>query len=240
MLSQLCQLPGTTNRAELRQQIHRLENDPLVDGILVQLPLPVHLAADGGIDLQYELSPEKDADGFSYGNLGRLWSGQGRVAPCTPKGVMNLLEHFRISVAGKSAVVVGRSLIVGKPMAQLLLQSDATVTICHSRTPNISEITRRADIVVVAAGKQGLLGREDFAKGAVVIDVGIHGSGLAGARIQGDVRPEGLEDWLSAATPVPGGVGPMTIATLLENTMILAETRALRLAKEASDGGENE
>ena len=136
---------------------------------------------------------------------------------------MSILEHFKIDPAGKRAVVVGRSNIVGKPMAYLLSEANATVTICHSRTPDLSERTREGDIVVVAAGRQGLLGKQDFKQGAVVIDVGMHGTGQGTSGLSGDVRYSELGSWVSAATPVPGGVGPMTITTLLENTVTLAE-----------------
>jgi len=185
------------------------------------LPLPKGLD-DSWINAN--LNPLKDADGFTFGSLGRLWSGHPLVAPCTPQGVMNLLSHYGISVAGRRACVVGRSSIVGKPMAHLLTMADATVTICHSKTPALKEHTRAAEIVIVAAGRREFLGRDDFQKGAVVVDVGMHGSGQ-GQGLAGDVRFAELQDWASAATPVPGGVGPMTIATLLENTVTLAEAR---------------
>lgn len=222
MKSQILQWPEDISIEAFKMQLQQLEASDGVDGILVQLPLPAHLKS---IDLGTEVDEAKDADGFSYGNLGLMVAGKVRVAPCTPMGVMSILSHYKIPVAGRRAVVVGRSLIVGKPMALLLLDADATVTVCHSKTPNLEEITRQAEIVVVAAGKREFLGRSAFAKGAVVIDVGIHGTG-AGGKICGDVRFEELKDWASAATPVPGGVGPMTITTLLENTMALAELRS--------------
>ncbi len=215
------ELPSTTTQAELNSQIDRLNADDNVDAVLVQLPLPKGLNED---EINARLSPWKDADGFSFESLGRLWAGDPVVSPCTPQGVMNLLSHYKIPVKGKYAVVVGRSNIVGKPMAHLLTMADATVTLCHSKTTHLTEYTQKADIVVVAAGRRHLLGREDFKQGAVVIDVGMHGSG-EGKGIAGDVRWHELEDWVSAATPVPGGVGPMTIATLLENAVTLAEKR---------------
>lgn len=221
MRSTKIDLPATLTQEQLNQTLDRLNADDGVDGILVQLPLPAHLDED---EVNRRLVAEKDSDGFTFEVLGHLWAGQKLVAPCTPQGVMSILEHYGIDVAGKYAVVVGRSMIVGKPMAHLLTEADATVTICHSRTKDLSSFTREADIVVVAAGKKHLLGREDFKKDAVVIDVGMHGSG-EGKGLAGDVRFDELEGWAKAATPVPGGVGPMTITTLLENTMWLAESR---------------
>lgn len=220
--SQVRRLPADISIDDFRRELGRIESDESVDGLLVQLPLPEQLK---DVDMGSELSVEKDADGFTYGNLGLMIGGRLQVAPCTPMGVMSILEYYKIPVEGKHAVVVGRSLIVGKPMALLLLEANATVSICHSKTKNLHDITRQGDIVVVAAGRREFLGRDAFKKGAVVVDVGIHGSG-EGKKIRGDVRFEELADWASAATPVPGGVGPMTITTLLENTMTLAEIRA--------------
>lgn len=217
-------LPSLISQTELETVLEKLNKDEGVDGILVQLPLPKGLKPERILE---KLKPEKDADGLTYASLGYLWAGRPFVKPCTPSGVMRILEYYKIPVAGKSAVVVGRSNIVGKPMAHLLTEADATVTICHSKTPNMREVTSKADIVVVAAGKAGLLGRDDFRKGSVVIDVGMHGSG--GGKLQGDVRFEELDGHVHAATPVPGGVGPMTIACLLENTMTLAEKRRAKV-----------
>lgn len=221
MDSQVLTWPEDIALADFRSRLKVLDSDPAVDGILVQLPLPAHLKS---VDLGTELDDARDADGFTYGNLGLLVGGRVRVAPCTPMGVMSILKHYSIPVAGKKAVVVGRSLIVGKPMGLLLLDADATVTYCHSKTPDLEEVTRTGDIVVVAAGKREFLGRSAFREGVVVVDVGIHGTGQ-GSSICGDVRFSELEGWASAATPVPGGVGPMTITTLLENTVTLAEIR---------------
>lgn len=215
-------LPDQTTQAELLNTVKKLNEDQGVDAVLVQLPLPKHLSNDEVLE---NLSADKDADGLTYTSLGYFFAGRARVRSCTPAGVMKILEHYKISVAGKRAVVVGRSNIVGKPMAMMLTEADATVTLCHSRTPNLREYTSQADIVVVAAGKAHLLGKDDFKKGAVVIDVGIHGSG-SGQGLRGDVRFEELKDWASAATPVPGGVGPMTITMLLDNTCRLAEQKA--------------
>jgi methylenetetrahydrofolate dehydrogenase (NADP+)/methenyltetrahydrofolate cyclohydrolase len=222
MKSTRIDLAKTTTQEELNQCLDKLNSDDSVDAVLVQLPLPTHLKAE---DVLLRLRPDKDADGLTYFSLGLLWGGHGKIAPCTPKGVMRILEHYNIPVEGKKAVVVGRSNIVGKPMAYLLTEANATVTVCHSRTPNISEVTRTADIVVVAAGKRHLLGREDFKKDSVVIDVGMHGTGEGKSGLAGDVRFSELKDWVYAATPVPGGVGPMTITILLENAVTLAEQR---------------
>lgn len=217
------ELPASSTEAEVMALVEKLNHDSKVDGILVQLPLPRHLNSDAIIS---KIRPEKDPDGLTIGNLGLLFAGKKRVAPCTPWGVMAILEHYDIEVAGRHAVVVGRSNIVGKPMAQLLLEADATVTICHSRTKDLEMITRAADLVVVAAGKPRFLGRSAFREGAVVIDVGIHRptSGEFAGKLCGDVRFEELEGHVSAATPVPGGVGPMTIQMLMENTVHLAES----------------
>lgn len=218
-------LPAEITQQALNDTIRKLNETDNVDGILVQSPLPKNqsngLSETEILDI---ISPEKDVDGFTFKNLGYLWGGKEVVAPCTPKGVMTILQHYQINLEGINAVVVGRSNIVGKPMAHLLTGANATVTVCHSKTPNIRAITKLADLVVVAAGKKHLLGKDDFKQGAVVIDVGIHGSGSGGS-VTGDVNPQGLDGWLKAVTPVPGGVGPMTITTLLENTVILAEKR---------------
>jgi methylenetetrahydrofolate dehydrogenase (NADP+) / methenyltetrahydrofolate cyclohydrolase len=219
MKSTKIELPSSTSEAELDQLINRLNSDASVDGVLVQLPLPKHLHEKS---VNERLSPQKDADGLTYQALGHLWAGDPFVAPCTPQGIMNILQHYQIAVSGKRVVVVGRSNIVGKPMAHLLTMANATVTLCHSHTKNLREYTTQADLVVVAAGKKHLLGKDDFKKGAVVIDVGMHGSGQ-GQGVTGDVRLDELKDWAFAVTPVPGGVGPMTITTLLENTLNLAE-----------------
>lgn len=215
-------LPAGTSQHELNTKIQSLNNAEDVDGILVQFPLPNHLSADEVLSL---VAPAKDADGLTYASLGYFFAGKPFVKPCTPEGVMTILQRYRISVEGLKAVVVGRSNIVGKPMAQLLTEANATVTVCHSKTKNLSDYTRQADLVVVAAGKARLLGKEDFKKDSIVVDVGMHRNG-PGGKLCGDVRFEELDGWVKAATPVPGGVGPMTIAILLQNTCILAEKRA--------------
>lgn len=222
ILSTIHGLPAESTQEQLSQLIKKLNEDSLVDAVLVQLPLPAHLSSEIVLG---ELSAEKDADGLTYSSLGYFFAGKPIVKPCTPAGVMKILEHYQIPVSGKKAVVIGRSNIVGKPMAMLLTEANATVTLCHSKTRNLSEEVRQADIVVVAAGKARFIGKEDIKKDAVVIDVGMHGSG-SGKGLCGDVRFEELENWARAATPVPGGVGPMTITMLLENTCLLAERRA--------------
>ena len=218
--SRLIRLEQTTSQQELLGVIKQLGQDQDVDGILVQLPLPDHIQADVIIEA---VPVAKDVDGFTATSLGQLVVGQSKVAACTPHGIMRILSHYNLSVAGKKVVVIGRSRIVGKPMSLMLLQANATVTICHSQTQDLESITRQADVVIVAAGKARFLGREAFKKDSVVIDVGMHGSGQG--QLCGDVRFEELENWVKAASPVPGGVGPMTIASLLENVCTLAEAK---------------
>lgn len=225
MHSEHIELPASVSQADLLKTIARLNEQKSIDGILVQLPLPKAMDSDLVLDA---ITPEKDPDGLTTGNLGRLMAGRTRVAPCTPWGVMAILEHYKVPLKGRRACVVGRSNIVGKPMAQLLLQADATVTICHSRTMDLAARTREAEIVVVAAGQPRFLGREAFAQDAVVIDVGMHRptEGEFAGKLCGDVRTEELDGLVRAVTPVPGGVGPMTIQMLMENTVRLAELRA--------------
>ncbi len=221
------ELKVTATSAEILATVAKLNQDPLVDGILVQLPLPQNINETEVVE---SISPEKDPDGLTTANLGLLFAGRKRVAPCTPWGVMAILDHYKIAVAGKRAVVIGRSNIVGKPMAQLLLEANATVTICHSRTADLARHTRDAEIVVVAAGKERFIGKDHFAKGAVIIDVGMHRptTGAYAGKLCGDVKFEELDGYASAATPVPGGVGPMTIQMLMENTVTLAELSGKR------------
>ena len=220
MESHIHNLAAEVSEAKLLKLIQSLNANSKVDGILVQMPLPAQISSQKVLDM---ISPMKDADGLTPLSTGLLWSGQPGVRSCTPQGVIHILEHYKIPIAGQHAVVIGRSQIVGKPMAGLLLEKDATVSICHSRTKNLEQITCQGDIVVVAAGKPRFLGKSAFKKGAVVIDVGIHGTGTGRDNICGDVKIEELVDWASAVTPVPGGVGPMTITCLLENTILLAE-----------------
>lgn len=220
LLSKKIILDRAASESEILDAVKKMNLDPEVDGFLVQLPLPKNLNTEKILDA---ISPLKDADGLHPENLGLLWAGRERVVPCTPQGVMHLLEHYNVKLAGKNAVVVGRSQIVGKPMAHLLVQADATVTVVHSKTENLKQYLQGADVVVVAAGRANMFGREDFKEGAVVVDVGIHR--LSSGVLCGDVRYSELQGWAAAATPVPGGVGPMTITCLLENTIRLAELR---------------
>lgn len=218
------ELSGHATQDEVLQTVRKLNGDDNVDGILVQLPLPAHLDANAIVEA---ISPEKDPDGLTTANLGLLFAGRKRVAPCTPWGVMSILAHHNIAVAGKRVVVIGRSNIVGKPMAQLLTDANATVTLCHAKTQDLYHHTRDAEIVVVAAGKPRFIGKDAFAKDAVVVDVGIHRpqTGDFAGKLCGDVRYDELDGHVAAATPVPGGVGPMTIQMLMENTVTLAEKR---------------
>jgi len=206
-------LPQDIPQAQLEDTIMFLNSDPAIDGILLQLPLPKGLDSQRCLDL---ISPSKDVDGFHPVNMGRLALGLPCLRSCTPAGIMTLMERHGIDVAGKKAVVIGRSNIVGKPLALMLLQKNATVTICHSRTKNIAQEVQSADIVLAAVGIPKFVTRDMVRPGAVVIDVGINRteSGLVG-----DCDFEGLKDVAQAMTPVPGGVGPMTIAQLLVNTL---------------------
>lgn len=225
MNSQQINLPASCTQEQLEAKIEVLNRDDKVHAILVQLPLPRHLSEVRALD---KISALKDVDGLHIENQGLLWAGRPRTIPCTPHGVMKILEHYKIVIAGKRAVVIGRSQIVGKPMASLLLAANASVSICHSKTKDLNAYTSQAEIVVVAAGIERFLGKDAFAKGAVVIDVGMHRpqSGAFAGKLCGDVRYEELAEWVSAATPVPGGVGPMTIQMLMENTLLLAELKS--------------
>ncbi len=225
-------LPADTPQKELEAIIDRLNADPSIDGILVQLPLPSGIEKE---TILYRIDPAKDVDGFHPVNVGKLVIGLETLAPCTPTGIMTLLDRYHIPVSGKNAVVLGRSLIVGKPMALLLMARDATVTVCHSRTAHLMEETRRADIVVAAMGKPLMVNRDFIKPGAVVIDVGI--SRNQEGKLVGDVDYAAVAPVASAITPVPGGVGPMTIATLLDNTIrafCLREGISLQLARTPS------
>ncbi len=192
--------------------VRELNDREDVDGILVQLPLPAHMDEDKVIQT---ISPKKDVDGFHPQSVGALSIGQPGFVSCTPAGVIQLLKRSGVEIEGKECVIVGRSNIVGKPMALLMLRENATVTVCHSRTKDLKEVTRRADILIVAIGKPGFITKEYVKEGAVVIDVGIHRG--ADNKLCGDVDFEGVEPVASAITPVPGGVGPMTIAMLMNN-----------------------
>lgn len=215
--STIIRLPEVCTQEELENAVLSLNEDESVHGILVQLPLPKRLDEARVLAL---IDPDKDVDGFHAMNSGRLMNGQPSFVPCTPLGVMKLLEAYQIPTRGKHAVIIGRSNIVGKPMAMLLLAADATVTICHSKTANLAEITRQADILVAAVGKPNFVTGDMIKQGAAVIDVGINrvDDGLVG-----DVHAEQAEKVASYLTPVPGGVGQMTIAMLLSNTLDAAE-----------------
>lgn len=211
--------PTETTQAELEQAIHALNANPEVDGILIQLPLPQHLDA---VPLLHQIDPDKDADGLHPVNLGRLVRGEAGLRSCTPAGVMRLLEAYQIPLKGKQAVVVGRSILVGKPIALMLLEADATVTIAHSRTPDLDAVTRTADIVIAAVGRPNLITAAGVKPGAVVVDVGINRVETAEgtARLVGDVDFNAVQPLASYITPVPGGVGPMTVAMLMQNTVL--------------------
>jgi len=212
--SDTCELPESTTEAEVLALIEKLNNDANVNGILVQLPLPAHIDEQTVIRA---IAVEKDVDGFHPEQVGRLSIGLDTLEPCTPAGIIELLKYYDIQVSGKNAVVIGRSNIVGKPIANMLLRLDATVTITHSRTANLADITRTADILVVAIGRPHFLTVDMVKDGAVVIDVGINRT--EEGKLVGDVDYEGVQKKASYITPVPGGVGPMTIAMLLANTL---------------------
>jgi len=214
MESRLEALPAETSEAALLDLIASLNADPAVDGILVQLPLPKHINEEKVIDA---IAREKDVDGFHPGNVAGLWLGKDCIVPCTPAGILRLIDSTGISLAGKQAVVVGRSNIVGKPVAKLLLDRNATVTIAHSRTADLASVTRQADVLVVAVGRAGLVTGEMVKPGAVVIDVGMNRN--AEGKLCGDVDFDSCEPVAGWITPVPGGVGPMTIAMLMVNTL---------------------
>ncbi|MDQ1081175.1 bifunctional methylenetetrahydrofolate dehydrogenase/methenyltetrahydrofolate cyclohydrolase FolD [Pseudoroseomonas cervicalis] len=214
------QLPEETSEAALLELVRQLNADPAVDGILVQLPLPKQIRAELVLEA---IDPAKDVDGFHAVNAGRLATGQKGLVPCTPKGVMHLLAAAGTAIAGARAVVLGRSNIVGKPMAALLLAADATVTVVHSRTRDLASECRRAEILVAAVGRPEMVKGDWIAEGATVIDVGINR--LANGGLVGDVEFAGASQRAAAITPVPGGVGPMTIACLLENTVEAAIAR---------------
>jgi len=218
MKSELIELPVTVSEKELLDHVTRLNNDDSIHGILVQLPLPGHIDENlviGAID------PTKDVDGFHPENVGKMIIGQNAFLSCTPYGIIKLLERTGTEIGGKHAVIVGRSNIVGKPMGQLLLQRDATVTYCHSKTNDLASFTKQADILIVAIGKTKFITDDHIKEGAVVIDVGMNRD--ENGKLCGDVDFESAKTKASAITPVPGGVGPMTITMLLKNTLHSAE-----------------
>jgi methylenetetrahydrofolate dehydrogenase (NADP+)/methenyltetrahydrofolate cyclohydrolase len=213
-------LAAETTQLELETLVDQLNEDPAIHGILVQAPMPRQIDSDA---IFRRVSPEKDVDGFHPVNVGRLWLGQNPLVSCTPVGVMAILDAMEVNPAGKHAVVVGRSNIVGKPMAALLLARHATVTICHSRTINLPEVCRQADILVAAVGKLQMITAEYIKPGAVVIDVGINPIPGTKSKIRGDVDFDSAVSVAGMITPVPGGVGPMTIAILMANTVRAAK-----------------
>ena len=219
MDSRLIELPENVQEEALLKEIAALNADPLVDGILVQLPLPAHICEDRVIDA---ISVEKDVDGFHPQNVAALWLGRPCIVPCTPKGIIHLIRSTGVEVSGRKAVVVGRSNIVGKPVAKLLLDLNATVTIAHSRTRDLAALTREADILVAAVGRPRMITGDMVKPGAVVIDVGINRT-----EDVGDVDFESASAVAGWITPVPGGVGPMTIAMLMQNTLEAYKARTL-------------
>lgn len=214
------ELGGDVTTEQVLQAVRQLNSDADINGILIQLPLPKQVDTARVIA---EISPEKDVDGFHPYNLGLLFSGRPRFSPCTPQGIMTLLLEYGIETGGRRAVVAGRSIDVGRPMAALLMNADATVTICHSKTRNLEKELLGADILVSAIGKARFITREMVSPGAIVIDVGIN---QENGKLVGDVDFEQVQQVASAVTPVPGGVGPMTIATLMENTVKAATLRS--------------
>lgn len=214
-------LPVETTQEELLSLVSKLNKKPEIDGVLVQLPLPPHMDSKAVIET---ISPDKDVDAFHASNVGRIMLGDYHFLPCTPAGIMELIHSAGIEVSGKECVVVGRSNIVGKPMAMLLLHENGTVTVCHSKTKNLAEITRRADILVSAIGKAKFITADMVKEGAVVIDVGMNRD--ENGKLCGDVDFDAVAEIAGAITPVPGGVGPMTITMLLKNTITAAKIAA--------------
>ncbi|QCP49618.1 bifunctional methylenetetrahydrofolate dehydrogenase/methenyltetrahydrofolate cyclohydrolase FolD [Trinickia violacea] len=221
LFSTLDRMPATVTEAELLERILQLNADPKIHGILVQLPLPAHIDSHKVIEA---IAAEKDVDGFHVANAGALMTGRPQFRPCTPYGVLKMLEAYDIPISGKHAVVIGRSNIVGKPMALLLLEAGATVTVCHSKTADLSRHTRSADIVVAAVGKRNILTGEMVKPGATVVDVGMNKNDAG--KLCGDVEFASVSEVAGHVTPVPGGVGPMTITMLLVNTLESAERSA--------------
>ncbi len=207
-------LSEETTQEELIALVKKLNNDPKIHGILVQLPLPAHLDDKAVID---NISPEKDVDAFHPENVGKIMIGDYKLAPCTPAGVMELIKETGLEIAGKECVIIGRSNIVGKPQAMLMLQNNATVTVCHSKTKDLKEVVKRADIVIAAVGVAKMVTADMIKPGAVVIDVGMNRD--ENGKLCGDVDFESVKEVASYITPVPGGVGPMTIAMLMKNTL---------------------
>ncbi|NLD52207.1 MAG: bifunctional 5,10-methylenetetrahydrofolate dehydrogenase/5,10-methenyltetrahydrofolate cyclohydrolase, partial [Clostridiales bacterium] len=211
--SRTLQLPGDTTQEKLEAVIHELNRDAQIHGILVQLPLPRHFDEASVLE---SILPEKDVDGFHIDNAGRLFTGREGVVACTPKGILHMLKKAGVALSGKDAVVIGRSNIVGKPVAMLLLKENCTVTICHSKTTNLQEHCRRADVLVAAIGKPRFVTADMVKPGAAVIDVGVN---RVDGKVVGDVDFEAVKDIAGYISPVPGGVGKMTISMLMENTL---------------------
>lgn len=211
MRSAIHALPEEATQAELEQLLKQLNQDDEVDGILLQLPLPAHLSAQPLLEL---IDPAKDVDGFHPINVGRLWTGQQALLPCTPAGLIRILDHYGLPIEGKHVVIVGRSNLVGKPAAALFLRRNATVTVAHSKTQHLPSLTKEADILVAAVGRPGLIRADMVKPGAVVLDVGLT---RVEGKIQGDVHPE-VAEVAAYLTPMPGGTGPMTVAMLMQNT----------------------
>ncbi|OCA92646.1 bifunctional methylenetetrahydrofolate dehydrogenase/methenyltetrahydrofolate cyclohydrolase FolD [Pseudobacillus wudalianchiensis] len=224
--SEIYRYPADLSEEVLLQKVAELNEDPAIHGILVQLPLPAHLSEDKVIDA---ISPEKDVDGFHPVNVGKMAIGKEAFYSCTPYGIIKMLERENISLEGKHVVVVGRSNIVGKPAALLSLKESATVTVCHSKTKDLSAFTRQADVVIAAVGKAKFLKKDDFKPGAIIIDVGMNRD--ENGKLCGDVDFESAKETAAAITPVPGGVGPMTITMLLYNTVQSAKQKAQQAVK---------
>lgn len=220
MYSVVYRLPETTSEADLIAKIEELNHDDKVHGILVQLPLPKHIDEDLVLDT---IDPAKDVDGFHPMNLGNLFAGKPTMIPCTPAGIMELIKLSGLDLAGKNAVIIGRSNIVGKPMAHLLLQANATVTICHSKTKDLPKVAKQADVLVVAIGRANFVTADFVKEGAVVIDVGINRDD--NNKLTGDVKFDEVAPLTSYITPVPGGVGPMTITMLMRQTIDAAKRK---------------
>lgn len=218
--SSVVRLPETVSEQELLDLIEQYNQSEQWHGILVQLPLPEHISEE---KVLLAIDPEKDVDGFHPMNMGRLWSGNPLMIPSTPAGIMEMFREYNVELSGKRAVVIGRSNIVGKPMAQLLMMADATVTIAHSKTENLRELTKEADVLVVAIGRDRMIKAEDVKEGAVVIDVGMNRD--EDGKLHGDVDFDEVKDVASLITPVPGGVGPMTITMLMKQTVRAASRK---------------
>lgn len=220
MISEVIHLEEDTSEEDVLKELERLNNDESVSGILVQVPLPKQVDEQKVLDA---IDPDKDVDGFHPINIGRLYLDQAKLIPCTPLGVMELLKHADIDLEGKNAVVIGRSHIVGQPVSKLLIQQNATVTVLHSRSQNVHEHLKNADIIISAVGRPGMVKKEDVKEGAVVIDVG--NTPDENGKLKGDVEYDEVSEVAGAITPVPGGVGPMTITMVLNNTLIAEKMR---------------